>query len=33
VRRTVEAALRAAEGQPLAGISQPRHLEVWDRLL
>jgi hypothetical protein len=33
VRRTVEAAVRAAEGQPLAGISHPRQLAVWDRLL
>lgn len=33
VRRTASAALAAAEKQPLAGISSPQHLRVWDQLL
>lgn len=33
VRRTVQAATRAAARQPLAGISAPQHLPVWDQLL
>lgn len=33
VRRTVQAAKEAASRQPLAGISAPQHLQVWDQLL
>jgi hypothetical protein len=33
VRRTVQGAIRAAARQPLAGISVPQHLPVWDQLL
>lgn len=33
VRRTVRAAVAAASTQPLAALSQPRHLAAWDRLL
>lgn len=33
IRRTVRAAKEAAAGQPLAGISAPQHLQVWDQLL
>jgi hypothetical protein len=33
IRRTVQAATRAAARQPLAGISAPQHLSVWDQLL
>lgn len=33
VRRTATAALTTAEKQPLAGISSPQHLRVWDQLL
>src|SRR5665647_985621 len=33
IRRTVQAATRAAARQPLAGISAPQHLQVWDQLL
>jgi len=33
VRRSVRAAIAAAESQPLAGISSPQHLRAWDRLL
>lgn len=33
VRRTVRAAKQAAANQPLAGISLPQHLQVWDQLL
>jgi len=33
VRRAVRAAVAFAAGKGLAGISEPRHLQVWDRLL
>ncbi|TDZ42384.1 hypothetical protein [Mycobacteroides franklinii] len=33
IRRAANAALTAAEQQPLAGISLPQHLRVWDQLL
>jgi hypothetical protein len=33
VRRSVRAAKQAAAHQPLAGISVPQHLQVWDQLL
>ena len=33
VRRTVRRAVRFAEGKPLAGLSEPRHLPVWDLVL
>lgn len=33
IRRTVRAAVTAAAAQPLASISLPRHLAVWDQLL
>lgn len=33
VRRTAAAALASADRQPLAGISSPQHLRVWDQLL
>lgn len=33
VRRTVRAAVAFADGKPLTGLSEPRHLQVWDRVL
>lgn len=33
VRRAVRAAVAVAAGKGLAGISEPRHLQAWDRLL
>lgn len=33
VRHTVRTAVQAAANAPLAGISAPRHLQAWDRLL
>lgn len=33
VRKVVRAAVQAANNQPLAGISVPRHLSAWDQLL
>lgn len=33
VRRAVRGAIAAAAAEPLAGLSAPRHLAVWDRLL
>lgn len=33
IRRAVRAAKQAAAAQPLAGISAPQHLPVWDQLL
>lgn len=33
IRKAVRAAVQAADNEPLAGISVPRHLSVWDQLL
>jgi hypothetical protein len=33
VRRAVRSAVAFAADKPLAGISEPRHLKVWDRVL
>lgn len=33
IRQTVRTAVQAASSAPLAGISAPRHLQAWDRLL
>ena len=33
IRRIVRKAIAAAKSQPLAGLSEPRHLPVWDQVL